>query len=95
VQATRRKRAKLKKSAQKIKKCQKNSARGNFKTAPKQEKLTNARVLLRANDVGGVQMKSETFAPLTSEVDDGRSTNKHRTIHWKRGKTGLFKNVEN
>jgi hypothetical protein len=33
--------------------------------------------LLRANDVRGVQMKSVTFAPLTSEVDDWRSTNKH------------------
>jgi hypothetical protein len=36
-------------------------------------------------------MKSVTFAPLTSEVDDGRSTNKHM----KRGETRLFKNVEN
>jgi hypothetical protein len=63
---------------------QRSSARGNSKTAPKQEKITNARVLLRANDVRGVQMKSVTFAPLTSEVDDCRSTNKHRTIHWKR-----------
>jgi hypothetical protein len=51
-------------------KCQKSSARGNFKTAPKQEKITNARVLLRANDVRGEQMKSVTFAPLTSEVAD-------------------------
>jgi hypothetical protein len=46
------------------------SARGNFKTAPKQEKMTNARVLLHNDDVRGVQMKSETFAPLMSEVDD-------------------------
>jgi hypothetical protein len=36
----------------------------------KQEKITNARVFLRANDVRGAQMKSVTFAPLTSEVDD-------------------------
>jgi hypothetical protein len=34
-------------------KCQKSSARGNFKTAPKQEKITNACVC---------------FAPMTSEV---------------------------
>jgi hypothetical protein len=50
------------------KQCQKSSARGNFKTAPKHEIITNARVLLRANDVRGVQI---TFAPLTSvEVDE-------------------------
>jgi hypothetical protein len=56
-------------SAKKLK-CQKSSARGNRKKAPKKEKITNARVLLRANDVRGVLMKSVTFAPLTSEVDD-------------------------
>jgi hypothetical protein len=50
VQATRQKRAKPKTC----------SARGNIKTAPKQEKITNARVLLRANDVRGVQMKSHS-----------------------------------
>jgi hypothetical protein len=48
----------------------KTCAHGNLKTAPKQEKITNARILLRANDVRGVHMKSVTFAPLTSEVDD-------------------------
>jgi hypothetical protein len=37
VQATRRKRAKPKNPRQKKQKCQKSSARGNFKTAPKQE----------------------------------------------------------
>jgi hypothetical protein len=58
------------KTRAKKQKCQKSSTRGNFKTTPKQEKITNARVLLRANDVRGVQMKSVTFAPLTSEVDD-------------------------
>jgi hypothetical protein len=33
------------KTRAKKQKCQKSSARGNFKTAPKQEKITNARVL--------------------------------------------------
>jgi hypothetical protein len=70
VQATRRKHAKPK-NPRKKQKCQKSSARGNSKTAPKQEKITNsARVLLRANAARGSQMKSVTFAPLTSEVDD-------------------------
>jgi hypothetical protein len=69
VQATRRKRAKPK-NQRKKQKCQKSNARGHFKTAPKQEKITNAHVLLRANDVRGVQRKSGTFVPLTSEVDD-------------------------
>jgi hypothetical protein len=32
----------------------------------KQEKITNARALLRGNDVRGAQMKSVTFVPLTS-----------------------------
>jgi hypothetical protein len=65
VQAARRKRAKpknpRKKTKMSIEQC-----RVNFNTAPKQEKITNALVLLRANDVRGVQMKSVTFAPLTS-----------------------------
>jgi hypothetical protein len=43
------------KTRTKKQKCQK-STRGNLKTAPKQEKITNAHVLLRANDVRGVQM---------------------------------------
>jgi hypothetical protein len=34
------------KPTQKNQECQKSSARGNFKTAPKQEKITNARVLV-------------------------------------------------
>jgi hypothetical protein len=72
-------------------KCQKGSARGNFKAAPKQE---NASVLLRANDVGGVLMKLVTFAPLTSEVTTEDQPTSIRTIHWKRDKTVLFKNVE-
>jgi hypothetical protein len=42
------------KTCAKKQKCQKSSARGNFKTAPKQEKITNARVLLRANDISEV-----------------------------------------
>jgi hypothetical protein len=67
VQPTRRKHTKTKNPC---KKNVKSSARGNFKTAPKQEKITNARVLLRANDVSGAQMKSVTFAPLTSGVDN-------------------------
>jgi hypothetical protein len=57
------------KTRAKKQKCQKSSAHGNFKTGPKQEKI-NARVLLRANNVRGVQIKSVTFTPLTSEVDD-------------------------
>jgi hypothetical protein len=51
-------------------KCQNSSPRVYLKTAPKQEKITNAHVLLRASDVRGEQMKLVTFAPLTSEVDD-------------------------
>jgi hypothetical protein len=51
--------------------------------------------LLRANDVRGVLMKSVTFAPLTSEVDDWRSTNNHRTIFTDTGSDqvldGIFK----
>jgi hypothetical protein len=39
------------KTRAKKQKCQKSSARGNFKTALKRKKITNARVLLRANDV--------------------------------------------
>jgi hypothetical protein len=72
VQATRPKRAKPQ-NPHKKQKCQKSGARGNLKTAPKQEKnnkITNARVFLRANDVRGVHMNSATFAPLASEVDD-------------------------
>jgi hypothetical protein len=66
VQATRRKRAKRKKT-----KMSKEQRPWKFQTAPKQEKITNARALLRANDVRCVrQMKSVTFAPFTSEVDD-------------------------
>jgi hypothetical protein len=64
--ATRRKRAKPKNPRKK-----ENVITFNKKAAPvahKQENITNARVLLHANDVRGVQMKSVTFAPLTSEV---------------------------
>jgi hypothetical protein len=69
VQATGRKNTNPK-NQRKKQKCQKSSTRGNFKTAPKQEKITNTRVLLRANDIRCVQMKLVTFASLTSEVDD-------------------------
>jgi hypothetical protein len=44
------------KNPRKKPKCQRCNARGNLKTAPKQKKISNARVLLRANDVRGVQM---------------------------------------
>jgi hypothetical protein len=69
VQASRPKRAKPQ-NPRKKQKCQKSGARGNLKTDPSRKKITNARVLLRANDVRGVHMNSVTFAPLTSEVDD-------------------------
>jgi hypothetical protein len=53
VQATRRKRAKPKNPRKKTK-MTKEQRPWKFKTAPKQEKIINARVLLRANDVRGV-----------------------------------------
>jgi hypothetical protein len=43
---------------------------GILKPHLKQENIIIARVLLRANDVRGVQMKSATFVSLTPEVDD-------------------------
>jgi hypothetical protein len=46
----------------------KKSSHSTKEQHPKQEKITNARVLLRANDVRGVLMKSVTFTPLMSEV---------------------------
>jgi hypothetical protein len=54
-------------------KWQKSSARGNFKTAPKQEKITNARVLLR--------WLSRHWHQRWTTEDQPTSI---RTIHWKR-----------
>jgi hypothetical protein len=56
VQATRSKRAKPQNPRKKTK-CQKSGVRGNLKTAPSRKKITNARVLLRANDVRGDRLK--------------------------------------
>jgi hypothetical protein len=61
----------------------KSSARGNFKTAPKQEKI---HVFCFAPDeIGDFRAKRWTTEDQPTSI---------RTIHWKRGKTGLFKNVE-
>jgi hypothetical protein len=72
MQATRRKRAKPKKPAQKNKNVKRAESVDILKPHPKlakQEITTNARVLLRANDVRGVQMKSVTFTK--SDMSDG------------------------
>jgi very-short-patch-repair endonuclease len=68
------------KTRAKKQRCQKSSARGNFKTTPKQEKITN--VLLRANYFGGVQMKSH------DEIGDFR-VGDFRAIDIRGGRTSM------